>query len=617
MKARSLIFMLAVLVLLCSYYAGQEAWKRTQRTQAVEARKLFDFEAKALQKLSITRIGEPASTAERGEGGAWKITAPNASIDPLDMLWDRLCDRVAQLQNFRTIEEHPVELARYGLEEPVLVVEGATATESFTLRFGLEEPTRTYRYVQFNAGPIYLVPSRPDFFELNRSLLDLRHAFLVKDREDPILRLEYARILTEEDAAKMQNPPPVGEESETVIFARDDAQSPWRMLAPVEGAADQDKVNAFVSEVQFGLGENYIDTPEDLSVYKLEPARARITVSAAGDPAPQTLFVGDVDLSEGQGKLFARKAGQDAVFQISTNLLAVVPKSPADFREARLFTGEAANVVEIEYTSAAGSFLMNRVDDNWVMVNPAHDDIDTMAVSIYISNFKQTRVRDFLPGTPEEHGLDAPEATVSLRFGDGAPPAVLKFTPDPSNPDYYLVTQDTGAVAQIYLAQANQLMTSVNRFRSKNLFQFPVALAEKLEFDYEGTSYLMEKIHEKWILRLPAGKRLTNQSDVENILSALSPLRASASETVSTSDLSQYGLDKPVFRATVTCGGFSENDPPQSFGPVALGAIPADAPDQRYVQISGRDGVFRVSRSVLEAVGAGLEGLEPIVPGNQ
>jgi hypothetical protein len=96
----------------------------------------------------------------------------------------------------------------------------------------------------------------------------LRFRFLVKDREVPLSRIEFARIWTEDDEMEdSEYMPKVGEESVVIIMERENENEPWYIISPNKGLADQEAVNALASEIQYGIGRDFIDNPENLSDY--------------------------------------------------------------------------------------------------------------------------------------------------------------------------------------------------------------------------------------------------------------------------------------------------------------------------------------------------------------
>ncbi len=259
MRFRGTVLLAVVLVFLCAGYWWMQRREVERVREAVEARRLFDFTAEDVVRLRIAQLGKTPAAGVRNDGG-WEIVEPGPGITPYAPLWDRVAGRLAELRNERTLLERAEDLDQYGLAEPVLTVSAELASGAgVELAFGTLEPMRVCRYALYQ-NEIFLV-HKDMFYELNRSLKDLRNQFLVDHREADVLRMEFARIWTgnSPEAAKMEAPPEVGSESVRVVVERASAEEPWRMVAPVDAPADQERVSALVSEVQYGTAMRFID----------------------------------------------------------------------------------------------------------------------------------------------------------------------------------------------------------------------------------------------------------------------------------------------------------------------------------------------------------------------
>ncbi len=228
MKPRSTLALAVVLAALCAAYWGVQHLGTRRATQAQQSKKLFQFAPEALRGLTIHPVNGAPVTAERDAGGPWRITAPNPTIRPLQTLWNRVAEKFAGLNSERVVAEAPDDLKQYGLDVPQLSVEarvdGADPVKIFV---GDVEPTQRYRYARLGNGPLFLL-NTDAFFELNRSLDDLRHRFLVDDRDANINEVQFAWIWTGDlpsDRPVPQAPPEVGQESVVIRVVRDDPKS--------------------------------------------------------------------------------------------------------------------------------------------------------------------------------------------------------------------------------------------------------------------------------------------------------------------------------------------------------------------------------------------------------
>ena len=612
MSFRSTLALLFLLLALCGGYWWMGHRSERAGQQALEVKRVFDFPPESVLAIEVQPLDEAPAAAERTAGGAWVMTKPYADIPPMQLLWDRLAKAVSELSNERTISERAGAEDQYGLQDPVLEVRGRAGDDTeFRVSFGYLEPTQNYRYAQLNGQGIFLT-RKESFFELNRSLTDLRHRFLVEDRESPILRFEYARLWTGEGTTTLAPPPEIGEESVAVVLWRQSPESAWRMIDPFEAPADQDRVEALVNEVQFGLGRDYVDAPEALSDYGLDPPRFRITVQDARGVS-QTLYYGEVSGTgeEGQpgGGIFAKRADQRAVFVADAHLLTALPQSPDAFRARQLYTRPVTALQRFEYRDRDHGFTLEKdAEGAWRLTAPEVYDVDQQMVSGYLMRLKAATAEGFTEGPMEEFGLDDPEVLLRLEVdGDGV--SEIRLRHYDRDPDFYVVLQDTGAVGLMHAGFAQSLISQPGEFRSRELMRFVKAHAVQLEFQFEGKGYLFEKVHDRWLVRAPEGKRLSNQSDADRLLDALNPLRAAGAVAEVSEDRADYGLDRPVFSVYVTLQDPADPSDRTRIGPLAIGAVTPDDSQRRFAMREGHAGVFQVSQSFIELLRDVLRGV--------
>lgn len=612
MKFRSTLLLLLALALLSGAYWGMLRRGRHTAERAAEAARLFDFQGKDVRRLTLEQINQPAVAGERGEDGKWRITAPNDTIPPLQMLWDRVADNLSTLRSQRTVAETVADPAEYGLDVPALTVtvEAGDAPPA-TVVFGDVEPTQRHRYARLNDGPLFLADTR-EFFEVNRSLEELRHRFLVEDREADILEFRFAWIWTGTDAAPPEDQPAVGEESTEVVVRRAAPGEPWRLDAPLEAMADQEKVDEVVKEVQFAVGREFVDAPESLSDYGLSPAAARITVVDNKSGRAQNILLGAVDGEK--GGVWAQVAGQRAVFQMDGHLMMILPRKPDAWRETRLITRRLSELNRVDYRRGEETLVLERAADGaWSLTAPALPEVNQFAVSGFLAVLKESRGEPLdaapaaLPG-----GAAAPEVSITLSHDDGAT-AQLSLWPNPDDPALWYATQDSGGAVALRGVAVDALLLTADEFRSTELLRFNRPDAEVLEFQFENLGVVLEKRHGQWVVTRPETLRLKNQSDAEALLAAVSPLRITGLAAPGVpSDPAAYGLDQPVFTLYVRMAPVAPPAAGERIGPLRIGGVSPENSRERFATLEGKPGVFRVSQDVVDALRDALQGLEEV-----
>lgn len=606
MKLRHTFGLFLLLLLLCGLYYGLQYY-RVQKNEATRiARKVFEFVPSDLQELTLDRIDEDPCKAERTKDGAWRILEPNATIVPFQMMWDRVAEHLSQTLNEHTVMAAPKDLALYGLDTPILTVSGKTKDGSaFTLNFGEIEPTQRSRYAQLNGGDLFLITT-DTFFELNRPLTDLRHKFLVDDREAPLLEMEFAWIWTGSEEKK-EGQPEIGTESIVVAVKRDTVEAPWRMTAPEEAPANHAAVEALAQELQFAVGREFIDNVEALADYGLKPARARITVKDAASGRRQTLWIGTHDDSPDKKGLFVKREKEDAVVVMDPHVYTLFPKSPQAWRDKRLLTRRVSDINLLEYSTEFDRFVLQKDENgNWSLVEPVMDSVNERAVSGFLSFFKDLEGLDFVEGVSADT-FASPEANIKLHYEDGDS-AEIKIASSPDDPETSVALQDSGGVVILSASAAKMLLTDSENFRSRDILRFNKTEVTELNITFENIIYQIAQRHNRWVLQMPESMKIHNQSDVGAIMDAVNPLIMNSCliATIPT-ELDLYGLDAPVLDLTITLTAV----PPQKAQQLNLriGKPNPANPDERFALTSARPGIYLVSQEIINQIREALKGI--------
>ncbi len=612
MRPRGTLTLLAILALLCGAYAWlSSSQKRTEQAEQ-EAKRLFSFDAEDVKQIRIQRRGEPAMAAARREEGGWRITDPDAAILANSVVWERAAGALAHLSAARSVEVGPDDLAKYGLESPILTVEGLTEKgEEVRVIFGDIEPTRTYCYARASDSTVFLA-SYEDFFELNRSPLVLRDRGLINLGEDGISRVEIAyywqsRAEADDAASDGQSQPGVGEESIPFVLAKE-SDGRWYVAEPFHALAVQEKADALVRKLESAQGRGYIDAPQSLDVYGLDPPRARATVTVAGG-APQTVYLGILtDEEEKDSAVYIRRADAPAVFLVDSGLVALFPNAPGDFREKRLLTHGSEEITGIRYVDDDLDIRMARGEGGtWRITYPVEVEADAYVIEGYIDIVNSLAAEDFLDEIRPEFGFDHPRLSITFTFADEAESATIRVGALNLEKESYYVQQDTGVPCLVFTSRLVPLQRTLFQFRSKERLSFVMSEAVRLELRFEGTEYVFEQDEGEWRVTAPAGKRLETQSDAAALVGALAHVKAVADEGEA-SDLAAYGLDDPLLRVTVMTRprgrGAEEVE-----GPLIVGAPAPDKSRQRFAMMQGAGEVFRVDQGLIDLARSTLRGV--------
>lgn len=608
MKTRTNIALLAVLLALCAGYWYMVRSQHQHKVDVAEAKRLFAFAPDDVSTITIEREGERATTGVRGADGNWSITAPLA-VPANGLIWERVAKNIAEFSNQRTIEETPKDLAVYKLDGPRLKVTAATKDgAAIDLRFGEMDPTQKFRYAQLGEGTVFLAgPSQ--FFELDRDLTWLRDCELFSEGEAGITYIEFTPMRVNPKTPEGEKPEV--QEAVSVIAEKDDTGT-WSVVAPQPGTADQAMLNALASGLQFARGRGYIDAPEDLKDYKLDPPRARVRVRSGKDGAVQTAFFGAFEPSSKENAgVYVMQEGRPSVFVVDADIVSEFPQAGPDaWREKRLITKQGSDIVSIKYQAGPQQFLLVKEDEGgWILKEPQEEPTDQPAVSRFIAAMLEMKGSASYVERKPEFGLDVPAVRIALTYKDVAAPEEILVGATVPNSDRYYVTQDSGVVTTLDKESVDKLAKSPKDFMSLGLMAFKQNAAREVRLTLDDTAYTFVRGERAWKVQEPAGKAWESQDDMQGLIDAFDNLNAESVDTaVAPPDLAVFGLDKPMLTVTVTVheeGAAS----PTVLGPVSIGKLCPDEDHVRYAAIAGRPRIYRVKQAVVSSVRAALRGV--------
>lgn len=603
MKTRTNIVLLTVLLALCAGYWYMQRAKEVHKAEVAEAKKLFSFAPADVSSITIEREGERASTGVR-DANSWKITEPMA-IPANSLIWDRVAKNLAEFANQRTVID-PDELSVYKLDNPRLKVRATVKDGTkVDLRFGEMDPTQKFRFAQMGDGTIFL--ANPDqFFELDRDLTWLRDCELFNESKAGISYIEFTPMRSKPGVAEGEKP--VVETAVSVI-AEKDAQGVWSIVAPTPGTADQEMLNALASDLQFARGRNYIDSPESLKDYQLDPPRAQVRIKGE-DGAFQTAYFGAFEPGKKEnGGVYVMQEGRPSVFAVDAHIVNNFPQAGPDaWREKRIITRQGSDITSIKYSAGPQQFLLVNEEGGWTLKEPQEEATNQMAVSSFIASLLEMKGKSSYVDRKPEFGLDVPVIRIAVTYKDVPEPAEILVGAQDAKEGRYFVTQDSGVVTTLPDKDVEKLKRSPKDFMARSLMSYKQAEAREMTLTLEDAAYVFEKGEQAWLVKEPSGKVWESQDDMRALLDAFDSLSAESVESaVTPPDLSILGLDKPVLKVSVT----TQNEAGESttHAPVSIGKICPDDNHLRYAMVAGRPQVYRVKQAPVSAVREALRGV--------
>ena len=307
-------------------------WSNRHETETLEAteqsKRLFaDLEPTRVEWIELTTTdGRDARLARRD--GAWRVVEP---VDfPADATAaDAIATALATMASEAVFEE-PQPLSVYGLGDDARVVRFGTADQEHELRVGKKTPVGANSYAAIAAAddaPVFTVATFKTT-SFDKPLDDLRERRPLRFERDDVTRIE----------AEWTG-------GGAVLEKRDGA---WRLVAPIEGEADESAVETLLSDLVFLRAAGFVDEPPPAADVGLDAPEYRVVLTgeteAGKEPPRWELAIGGVVAANAR----AGKAAEDALYHIPEDRFQKLPKRVDAFRFKQLSHYVASDAEQFE-----------------------------------------------------------------------------------------------------------------------------------------------------------------------------------------------------------------------------------------------------------------------------
>jgi len=327
-RTTAILFVVAALLGAAIWWSNRH---ETEQKEAEEqAKRLFgELEAPAVEWLELRTTDAQDVRLERKDG-AWRVVKPVDS--PADATnADGIAGALATLVSEGVIEDAQARSV-YGLADGARVVRFGVGGQDRELRLGKKTPVGANLYAATGAeGAVYTVASYRTT-ALEKPLDDLRERRPLRFDRAGVARIEVA-----------------WGDGGVVLEKKGDA---WRMVSPMDVAADAEAVETLLSDLVFLRATGFIDQPPaDAQVGLDAPAYRVVLVDApqeGKEPVRHALAIGaplDAETRVARG-------AETALYKVPNERFDKLPKTAVAFREKQLARFVATDAQRFEITYA-------------------------------------------------------------------------------------------------------------------------------------------------------------------------------------------------------------------------------------------------------------------------
>jgi hypothetical protein len=380
----------------------------------------------------------------------------------------------------------------------------------------------------------------------------------------------------------------------------------WRIVAPIDFAADTFAADGVASAITQLMSESVIEDPQPLDAYGFHAEGAEVRF-AVGE-LEKTLRIGSA--TPVGWNSYAVVGGDDRVYTVASYQFSPFKKEAAEFRDKRILDFDPAAVRRAAISWPGAEVVIDRSDEGWQMVEPVQALADADAVDSLLMNLSLLRASGFVddPGSDEEAGFVPPQFAVEIELaretGD-SDAAIARFAVggvDEGGSQRFV----RSAAESLYLISQESLdgfPRRVVEYRDRRLAEFAAEDARRIELGFHTATGETVAVS----VSLEDGGWVSNADPVrpeklDALVDALSDLRAHdiIAEEFGPTELQAMGFDP----ARTVLQVYGDGDSAEPLAEIQLGVAFGDGITAR---VAGRETIFLIATALADAIPANLD----------
>ncbi len=329
---------------------------------------------------------------------------------------------------------------------------------------------------------------------------------------------------------------------ETLALQRGDGGK-WQMTEPAPYRVDESNANSLVSTLaSLDADQVVAENNSDWQSYGLETGKFAVTVTTK-DGKEYRLTVGDE--APASSVIYARLAGDNRLFALSSYHKSNLGKTAPDLRDKRLLPLESDKLTRLSITNKSGTVEFARTGKGWEISKPRALRADSFAVDDLV-RAAETTYDSVLAEDDKgaaKYSFSSPYATLEAVSSAGTQRLVIgeqKGKEKDATTTYFVKTTAMAGVFKITQSNAESFNKKLDQFRNGKIFELGSDDPAKLEVRDGDVRLTLEKKGDKW----QAGAKQPPAEKVQTLLGLLRRMQAKAYPSDDAVAQAKYGLDK-------------------------------------------------------------------------
>jgi len=364
----------------------------------------------------------------------------------------------------------------------------------------------------------------------------------------------------------------------------------WRIVAPIDFAADTFAADGIASAISQLMGESVIEDPRPSDVYGFgaEGAEVRFRV---GDLEKSLRLGNETPVGSNQ---YALAEGDDRVHIVASYQLSAFKKELEELRDKRILDFDPVAVRRVVASWPEAQVVIERSEDGWQMVAPIKAAADADTIDDLLSSLSFLWAVAFVdePGTEQEMGFVPAQFSIELELSgetEGSDPRIARMVVGGVD-EVGLQRFVQGSEDLLYLISEQSFDAFPRRvveYRDRQLAEFAADDARRIELGFhtdagEAVSVSVTREGDGWV----SSADPVSSEKLDELVDALSGLRADdiIAEEFGPDELQAMRLD-PAKAVLLVYG---DGDPAERMAEIHLGVafgggVTARVPDRETI----------------------------------
>ncbi|HHT9125504.1 MAG TPA: DUF4340 domain-containing protein [Candidatus Brocadiia bacterium] len=552
MKLKTTIILLIVAVIGFAYVFLYERKQFTTDQIVQRAGMVFpDFNPDRVNRIEIKK-GDLVTLLEKTDKDTWTLQKPiNVKADKAEV--NSILSEFQYMKKISSIKDTS-DLKSYGLEEPVFVASlwtGATeptkaeqGKKEHTIYVGSKRAGGDEAYIRLEGGNEMLLVPGTILDKFGKSVSDLRTKKVLDIETEAVekIELQYAS-------------------GEAISCVR--KENNWHLTKPVSDLCDNEMVVEIINKLKnLKIDKNDFVTEDDSNLTKYGFDTPKITVAIEQKGVAETVIFGhSLD-----NKVYTKHKDAPSIFMITETVLADLSKKPNDIRDRKVCRFEPLHVKKLNLKLGETTVTTEKTKEyDWQFISPPEANgmlADTDSLKGLINAMQGMEIQNFVADNQEDTsalggwGLDIPVADVEI-FKEGGESLVHIQVGKKDEKGKLCYIRRSGENS-VFMVKTDDFYDRVSNpllaLRDRLIIEYEKENAERLTIEKKDRTFVCEKSKDdpaKWMLIEPV-KTAADMIPVNNIIWGLAFFKAESYVTQSPENLSEFGLDNPTMKVTVS-----------------------------------------------------------------